>query len=1397
MKQIPEFLQNLYNDTEKETRPFSRIFAFINLSEAVIKFYTVVTVQNFLETEEGNPSLEEGKAVLGKGLARPSLGLWAFFTERITGLIPKDKFFWENFPEFFEKDLKPATAILVNLRNKYHHGAVPSNEECSKDLSIAELYLRKILFEGLIGEDRIIIGDVIQGAKAKQVFLERADGRRIELSPLLHSELSPKSKKEELYYFNDAKKWDKGTINTMSYDVGEHVSNKEIFNEFRKSFPIPDWEKTKVSRFANRIAELTENFQGRTTELSKIKTFLTESNQGFFFIWGGPGIGKSALIARSLVLVRAGLEEKTQVGETGFDLGTKDIIVLEYFIRRATITEKEDTFYSMLGEDLEGIFKTGISMGNNLQEKKEKWRARLEKIQRKLNGSENIGEDEDSEEDEKPKPASKKKTSEYSFVGKKLILCIDGLDEGEEGILRSIPRGSDLYSNILFVLGGRDVTQTRTLFTTLDADKKAEIILHGLSETDIRAIMLKVGNSDNLPSEYIAKLLKVSEGNPLYLKMISDSIERGERQAGDLDNLPAGVDNLYDGIYERFSKLKDSEILFKILYFFTFAKDFLSVDVVAYFLHLEYFRAEFLVGEIREVLWKDPQRDEIDFLQLFHESLRDYLRKKYERERFGIQKIILDGLQGWKDLCEEGIDPRTARYILQYGVTHLLEEGEQKQAEKFVLDPEFVKYQVEYLNFYTVSLDDAVKVLDAIVEELGGKPGTTRPLEEVFKPKLEGEEFRTTTLVRLVNHAGELGHRAGTDIAIAWTWIEEGRVEEAMERLSPIQAKQRLFDCYLFALWLLTLQEDGEANRENLGIVLREIEKNIPSGELEAVKWHEIYSVEFLAEIFKPLIERNQEVRGIYKRGRYEKIKNVILMLLGYNIVEDDEYINSRFDEVRFFITNHCHTFIQIASEIKNLKYSNILISEILETVSLLEDLELERKIFPMMISYSLESENNEFRVKLLIRIGELVSKMNHLELGNLIFPMLLRAIYEIREINYLNMLLINFGGAASKLCDKKLIDVITPIIINYLGEIKYSENCNLLILSNIEMVSNLDNHEIIEKMLPIFFKYSIDIEQIDFQGKIFTKIGKMVSLFSDIELSSNLLQDLLQTVKINEYTLYSYSLLLQIIKTVYILNNKEIGNNLFSNFLEKALKIVHFKVRNYIFICLGELYTELGILDKAKYLFKYVIKELMEIKSLESKFEIIENLCDSTLKLNDYIIRNEIILDIFNHTLKENSIEFQVQILVKIGEVVSKYNDVEMYRLFYPILLKISLEIDDINYQIKILKCLGNSKYENSDIELEEVIFPLINDILRGAKNLRNLDLLICNISEMISKINNKELNNKIFPLLLEFAREINDTKYCSNSIFSIYISILKLNNEEVSNKILSDIIDIGYGFE
>jgi hypothetical protein len=144
-------------------------------------------------------------------------------------------------------------------------------------------------------------------------------------------------------------------------------------------------------------------------------------------------------------------------------------------------------------------------------------------------------------------------------------------------------------------------------------------------------------------------------------------------------------------------------------------------------------------------------------------------------------------------------------------------------------------------------LNDANSVLRAIILELGGKVGDMIPLEDIFLPKTNPEEpFRTTRFVQLINHTGELSHRASTDIGIAWKWIEEGKVAEALERLSPIQDKQRLFDCYLLALWLLTMQPDGEANREGLKLVLEEVEKNIPPAESKTVSWNKHYSIKFL-----------------------------------------------------------------------------------------------------------------------------------------------------------------------------------------------------------------------------------------------------------------------------------------------------------------------------------------------------------------------------------------------------------------------------------------------------------------------------------------------------------------------------------------------------------------------
>ena len=92
---------------------------------------------------------------------------------------------------------------------------------------------------------------------------------------------------------------------------------------------MKSWEKKSVSPFKSRIEELTENFKGRREELLRLETFFREKNKGHFFIWGGPGIGKSTLVARALQLSRASQEKGGATEEEAFAVG-KDIHFIEY-----------------------------------------------------------------------------------------------------------------------------------------------------------------------------------------------------------------------------------------------------------------------------------------------------------------------------------------------------------------------------------------------------------------------------------------------------------------------------------------------------------------------------------------------------------------------------------------------------------------------------------------------------------------------------------------------------------------------------------------------------------------------------------------------------------------------------------------------------------------------------------------------------------------------------------------------------------------------------------------------------------------------------------------------------------------------------------------------------------
>ena len=113
-----------------EEQPFRKSHRLIDLAEAVIKYYTVVIVSNYMESKYVH---EDVKAILGAGLKTPSLGVWAFFTEKIHPFILKENAIWKDFPEFFEKVLLLATVPIIEFRNSYAYGSTPSDEDCLED----------------------------------------------------------------------------------------------------------------------------------------------------------------------------------------------------------------------------------------------------------------------------------------------------------------------------------------------------------------------------------------------------------------------------------------------------------------------------------------------------------------------------------------------------------------------------------------------------------------------------------------------------------------------------------------------------------------------------------------------------------------------------------------------------------------------------------------------------------------------------------------------------------------------------------------------------------------------------------------------------------------------------------------------------------------------------------------------------------------------------------------------------------------------------------------------------------------------------------------------------------------------------------------------------------------
>jgi hypothetical protein len=792
-------LKSLHTLFTAEVQPFRKVHRMIDLFESIIKSHTVVILAEYVKC---NDLSDTAKGMLSQGLRTPSLGTWQLFSRVLFEELEVKEYQWtiDSFVDEFkylDKALNNDKTNVIAFRNGYAHGATPSDEQCEKDIERFEPFLNLLLSSKWLEQSSTHVMDGL-------VYL-KSETDSLCLHPiLLHRE---ENSDASFAFFNDLKN-DK--IGLLNYPLGKHYREKEFFKEFHNYLPLNEWKKSGNNEFYQRIEELTETFKGRTAERESLLQFVLNKSKGYCSIQGNPGIGKSALIAKFFKDLRGSKEASS-------------VQVVEYFIRRGTAQAQTEYLLNYLIKRTDEVFPQGKEvraegkMVFDLQQQLfSKWRL----------------------------------WSEHSN-GKKLLFLIDGLDEGvENNVVSYLPREN--FEDVLIIYGSRPGGHKTIdeLWATLPIENHTKIELSGLSKEDIRALIYEVANKYDLEreSEWIEVVQQRSQGNPLYLKLLCDSLENKAISLNDVNALPTKIDEYYKAILLRYAQDPDGDALLAGLYTFAAAKDYLTLSHLGLINQLGDAVLERIGSTLKEVLYENPLTEDVLDYQLFHESFREYLVKEKALKVNEASYRIIDFCSSWKDLQGQW----EQRYTLEHYATHLYESKKEIHTEqllKLIYDSEFQTTQKKVLRGFEAS--------NALFRLALLKASEVQRFDEQLEAGL--------CLV-------DLKYEEANDAPQIVAMVANGEIDLALKRIesfggSDKEGVQRKFTLYMLCLMELTLldSKDKSFRKEGIEKLLNHLDEQIPA-DTSLINWNDFFPSYVMFQMACEWVELGIDYLILYKR---------------------------------------------------------------------------------------------------------------------------------------------------------------------------------------------------------------------------------------------------------------------------------------------------------------------------------------------------------------------------------------------------------------------------------------------------------------------------------------------------------------------------------------------------
>jgi hypothetical protein len=545
----------------------------IDVYEVLLKFLTVVAVQDALDREGARADVRI--ALAGK-LYTPALGTWHGFLQAALGALDRqpDCFLPElitlhgcQTPKGTPKRKGAKTGIplirvaaspaqntstvfqafsrLTELRNFYGHGATPPPERCLQHIKAFGPVLERlyILFGVALREIRLETDP-----DGEKPILIRGD-RQLMLYPLL---LYRREQHEACpyFFFNDRKR--NRPPNFLEYLSAEHyLADSLSVDDFFLKTGQPSSAVAVPSRGETHLQDYLSDFIGRENELGFLENSLSELriHGGFLVLWGPPGIGKSAMMFSLFDRcdpVNGEVKENENKENVRLFRGPSSLGISSgarhkwiAYIRRSEGTLNQP---QTILKDLVTFLEQEHVVGRNPQ-----FRSEIEPMGLFTAACHYL------------RTFSEKTES----TDRAMTLFFDGLDEGEAGFSRFLPRERhDLGERVVVIVSSREVPGVRKHLPEHDGINILHKDLRGMAPQDIRG-MLYQGMSkyhDSLmpkdaieekDTPYVQNVLDRSEGNPLYLIFLVDEFRAGRLEAGRIGILPLGLVGVYKKIWDR------------------------------------------------------------------------------------------------------------------------------------------------------------------------------------------------------------------------------------------------------------------------------------------------------------------------------------------------------------------------------------------------------------------------------------------------------------------------------------------------------------------------------------------------------------------------------------------------------------------------------------------------------------------------------------------------------------------------------------------------------------------------------------------------------------------------------------------------------------------------------